>query len=92
MVQQFLQIKLRIRSSQTQPNLASNIARWLGKNYTTIHNIVQWEKLWIVYREMPRRKNCEDYAIWMDNEELKESIRDFTTKKKETNLEFLRFK
>ena len=92
MVQQFLQIKLRTQPSQTRRDLALSIARSFGRNHATARNIVQWEKSLIAYREIPRRKNREDYATWMDNEELKESIRDFARKKRDSKFELLKFK
>ena len=92
MVQQFLQIQLRTQPSQTRRNLALSIARSFGRNYTTARNIVQWEKSWIAHREIPRRKDREDYATWIDNEELQESIRDFARRERDNKFEFLKFK
>lgn len=92
MVQQFLQIQLRTRPSQTRRDLALSIARSFGRNHATARNIVQWEKSWIAYREIPRRKDREDYATWMDNEELKESIIDFARREGDSKFEFLKFK
>lgn len=51
------------------------------------------EKFWVVHREIPRQKDYEDYATWMDNEELKESIRDLIRREGDsTKFEFLKFK
>ena len=53
---------------------------------------MQWEKSWIAHREIPRRKDREDYATWMDNEELQESIRDFARREGDSKFGFLKFK
>ena len=91
-VQQFLQIQLRTQPSQTRRNLALSIACSFGRNHTTARNIVQWKKFWIAHRKIPRQKKSEDYATWMDNEELQESIRDFVRRKGDSKFEFLKFK
>lgn len=67
MVQRFLQIQLRTQPSQTRRDLALSIARSFGRNHATARNIMKWEKSWAAHREIPSRKNCEDYATWMDN-------------------------
>ena len=77
MVQQFLQIQLRTNSGATRRNLSMSIARSFGKGQGTARNIVQWEKSWVEEREIPRRKNRDNYFSWMDDEDLQESIRDF---------------
>ncbi len=89
-VQQFLQIQLRTCHSQTRRNLALSIARSFDRNHATVFNIVQQGKSWIAYKEISKRKDKEDYATWMDNEELKESIRNFAEKEKGSKFEFLR--
>lgn len=33
-------------------------------------------------KEILKRKNCDNYFSWMDNEKLRESIRDFAQKQK----------
>lgn len=53
------------------------MANTFGRGYNTSRDIVQWENSWVDEREIPERKSREIYALWMDNEELKESIRDF---------------
>lgn len=53
------------------------MAQSFGGRYNTARNIVQWVNSWVDEREIPIRKNREIYASWMDDKELKESIRDF---------------
>lgn len=83
MVQQFLQIQLRTQPSQIRRSLSLSIAHSFGRDYGTQRNIVQWENEWIAKRKIPRQKNGDDYSLWMDNEELKESIRDFAQKQRD---------
>ena len=73
-------------------NLALSIARSINKNHTMACNIVQWEKSWIAHKEILKQKNCEDYATWIDNEELQKSIRDFAKGKGDSKFKFLKFK
>ena len=54
--------------------------------------MVQWEKFWIAHRKIPKQKDCEDYATWMDNEDLEELIKDFARREGESKFEFLKFK
>ena len=42
-----------------------------------MRNIVQWETLWVDEQNIHKRKERQDYFLWMDDEGLKESIRDF---------------
>ena len=77
MVQQFLQIQLKSRLSSTRRSLSLIVAQYFGQRYNTARNIVRWERLWVDEREIPERKSREDYFLWMDNKELKESLRDF---------------
>ena len=60
MVQQFLQIQLRSQTSQRRRDLSLSIARSFGKGYGTARNIVQ-ENSWVKEREIPGRKNRDDY-------------------------------
>ena len=76
-VQQFLQIQLKNRSRSTQRSLSLIVAHSFGRGYNTSRNIVQWENSWIDEREIPERKSREIYASWMDDKELKESIKNF---------------
>lgn len=39
-----------------------------------------------------RQKNCEIYIIKINNEKLKELIRDFAKRKQDNKFEFLKFK
>lgn len=77
MVQQFLQIQLKNRSNSTRRSLSLIVAQSFGRGYNTARNIVRWENSWVDEREIPERKSREIYASWMDDKELKESIRDF---------------
>ena len=38
---------------------------------------MRWEKSWVAERLIPERKIRNDYFSWMDDEKLRESIRDF---------------
>lgn len=54
---------------------------------THLVEIMLWEKFWVVHMEVPRQKD------YMDNEELKESIRDLIRREGDsTKFEFLKFK
>ena len=53
------------------------IARGFGRGQTTARNIVRWETSWVDERNILERKERQDYFSWMDDEGLKESIRDF---------------
>ena len=77
MAQQFLQIQLKNRPSSTRRSLSLIVAQSFGRGYNTARNIVRWENSWVDEREIPERKSPKIYASWMDDEELKESIRDF---------------
>ena len=63
MVQQFLQIQLRTQPSQTRRALSLSIAHSFGRGYGTQRNIVRWENKWVAKREIPQRKNHDDYSL-----------------------------
>ena len=77
MVQHFLQIQLKTKPGPTRLDLSMSIARSFGKGQGMARNIVRWKKSWVKKREIPSRKNQNDYFSWMDDEDLQESIRDF---------------
>ena len=77
MVQQFLQTQLKSQPSQTRRALSLTIARGFGRGHTTGRNIVRWERSWVNKRIIPERKGRDDYFSWMDDEELRESMRAF---------------
>lgn len=77
MVQQFVQTQLKTQPSQTRRDLSMTIARGFGRGQTTARNIVRWETSWIDERIIPERKEKQDYFSWIDDEGLRESIRDF---------------
>ena len=77
MVQQFLQTQLKSQPSQTRRALSLTIARGFGKGHVTGRNIMRWERSWVEKRIIPERKGRDDYFSWMDDEELRESMRDF---------------
>lgn len=76
MVQQFLQTQLKTQPSQTHRKLSMTIARGFGRGQATARNIVRWENLWVDKRDIPEKKERQDYFLWIDDKELKESIRD----------------
>ena len=65
MVQQFLQTQLKIQPSQTRRGLSMTIARGFGRRQTTARNIVRWETLWVDKRNIPERKERQDYFSWI---------------------------
>lgn len=77
MVQQFLQIQLKNWPSSTQRSLSLIVAESFGRGHNTARNIVRWENLWVDEREISEGKSLEIYALWMNDKELKKSIRDF---------------
>lgn len=80
MVQQFLTIQEITQPSQPRKVLSLNIARCFGRSHGTAKNIVRWENSWVNNREVPQRKERNDYESWMDDESLRESMRDFARK------------
>ena len=48
------------------------IARGFGQGQTTGRNTVGWENSWVDERDIPERKERQDYFSWMDDEQLKE--------------------
>lgn len=80
MVQQFLQAQLRDTTGRTRKELSQDVARCFGRGGETSRNITRWEKSWIDNRVILEKKNREDYESWMDDEDLKESIRNFARK------------
>lgn len=77
MVQQFLQMQLGSQRNGTRRVLSLSVAQCFGRGHTTARNIVQWETSWVNNRIMPKRQDQNGYSLWMDDEELKESIRHF---------------
>ncbi len=51
-----------------------------------------WKNSWIANREVLKQKVSEDYATLMDNEELKELIRDFARRDRDGKFKLLKFK
>lgn len=47
---------------------------------------MKWEKLWVKERCIPKRKGREDYFSWMDDEDVKESMRDFARTQGDSEL------
>lgn len=80
MVQHFLNIQETIQPSQPRKKTSLSTARCFKYGHRTANNIVRWENLWIDHREIPERKESKDYESWMDDEDLKKSIRDFARK------------
>ena len=77
MVQQFLQAQLTIGPSQTRRDLSRNVAQSFGRGIFTARNIVQWENLWVNQREIPEKKEKEDYDSWMYDGDLNDAMRKF---------------
>lgn len=80
MVQHFLNTQETTRPSQPRKVTSLSTARCFKRGHGTARNIVQWENAWVDSREIPRRKERNDYESWMDDESLRESIRDFARK------------
>ena len=53
------------------------IAQGFGKGHVTGRNIMRWERSWVEKRIIPERKGRDDYFSWMDDEELRESMKNF---------------
>lgn len=77
MVQHFLNIQEVTQPSQPRKVTSLNTARCFKESHGTAKSIRQWETSWVEDRVIPERKERDDYESWMDDETLRESIRDF---------------
>lgn len=86
MVKHFLQSQIKTQFSQRRRDVALSVAQGFGKGLSTARNIVQWENLWVDKREIPARKDRDDYFSWMDDEDVWESMRDFARRQGDSEL------
>ena len=77
MVQKFLQIQLTTGPSQTRRSFSCNVARSFGRGTFTARNIVRWENLWVGSREIPERKERDDYDSWVYDGDLNDAMSKF---------------
>lgn len=92
MVQHFLASQLHEKKGQRgkkgeikekdrkRRDLAYSIANNFDRGQTTGRNLIRWEQSWVANREIPERDNAERDSSWMDDEELKMSVRNFAKK------------
>jgi hypothetical protein len=89
MVRQFLEIQLGSQRNGTRRTLSLSVAQCFGRGHATARNIVKWENSWVNDRIIPKRQGQNGYSPWMDDEELKESIRDFARKEGDSKYFYL---
>ncbi|KAI0999514.1 hypothetical protein K3495_g8682 [Podosphaera aphanis] len=82
-IQQFLQKQLANRSQGTRRQLSLSIAKNYGKRDAFARSIVKAEKSWVGSRVIPVRNPGSGKASWMNDEDLKESIRYFASLEKD---------
>lgn len=74
MVQQFLQLQLKIQSSPTRRTLSIQVAQAFGRGESTGRSIVRWEISWIEKREIPDRSERSDSDSWMYDVDVGDAI------------------
>lgn len=77
MVQQFLQLQLKIQPSPTRRAFSIPIAQAFGRGESTWRSIVRWENSWIDLRKIPEQKERTDSNSWMYNVDVIDAIRKF---------------
>lgn len=80
MVKHFLASQKHQKLRQKRFELAEAVASTFDRGQTTAQNIIHWENSWVDYGKIPRQDDDENSPVWMDDEDLKISIRNFTKK------------
>lgn len=77
MVQQFLQLQLKIQPSPTRRALSIQVAQAFSHGDSTGRSIVRWENSWIDLRKIFERKERTDSDSWMYDVDVSDAIRKF---------------
>lgn len=80
MVKHFLASQSRKIPGQTRRNLATSVASTFNRGQTTARNMIRWENSWVVDRKIPERDDGESNPAWVDDEDVKMSVRNFAKK------------
>lgn len=79
MVKHFLAIQKR-KPTENRRDLAEIVTSTFDRGKTFGRLIINWENSWVDKRKIPGRDEDEDDPAWMDDEDLRLNIRNFTRK------------